>query len=66
MEDTKQIDEVVVVGYGTMKKSDVSGSSITVGASDIEGFVGSGIDQALQGKAAGVQITANSGQPGGV
>lgn len=64
-EDTKQIDEVVVVGYGTMKKSDVSGSSITVGASDIEGFVGSGIDQALQGKAAGVQITANSGQPGG-
>ena len=65
MEDTKQIDEVVVVGYGTMKKSDVSGSSITVGASDIEGFVGSGIDQALQGKAAGVQITANSGQPGG-
>ena len=65
VEDTKQIDEVVVVGYGTMKKSDVSGSSITVGASDIEGFVGSGIDQALQGKAAGVQITANSGQPGG-
>jgi len=65
MEDTKQIDEVVVVGYGTMKKSDISGSSITVGASDIEGFVGSGIDQALQGKAAGVQITANSGQPGG-
>ena len=65
MEDTKQIDEVVVVGYGTMKKSDVSGSSITVGADDIAGFVGSGIDQALQGKAAGVQITANSGQPGG-
>jgi TonB-linked SusC/RagA family outer membrane protein len=64
-EDTKAIDEVVVVGYGTMKKSDVSGSSITVGASDIEGFVGSGIDQALQGKAAGVQVTANSGQPGG-
>lgn len=64
-EDTKQIDEVVVVGYGTMKKSDVSGSSITVGADDIAGFVGSGIDQALQGKAAGVQITANSGQPGG-
>lgn len=64
-ENTKEIDEVVVVGYGTMKKSDVSGSSITVGAEDIEGFVGSGIDQALQGKAAGVQITANSGQPGG-
>jgi len=63
--NTKEIDEVVVVGYGTMKKSDVSGSSITVGAEDIEGFVGSGIDQALQGKAAGVQITANSGQPGG-
>ena len=64
-EDTKAIDEVVVVGYGTMKKSDVAGSSISVGADDIEGFVGSGIDQALQGKAAGVQVTANSGQPGG-
>ncbi|MBQ3655945.1 MAG: TonB-dependent receptor [Bacteroidales bacterium] len=64
-EDTKAIDEVVVVGYGTMKKSDVSGSSISVGAEDIEGFVGAGIDQALQGKAAGVQVTANSGQPGG-
>jgi len=63
-EDTKQIDEVVVVGYGTMKKSDVSGSSISVGAEDIAGFVGSGVDQALQGKAAGVQVTANSGQPG--
>ena len=64
-EDTKALDEVVVVGYGTMKKSDVSGSSITMKAEDIEGFVGSGIDQALQGKAAGVQVTANSGQPGG-
>lgn len=64
-ENTKEIDEVVVVGYGTMKKSDVSGSSISVGAEDIEGFVGAGVDQALQGKAAGVQVTANSGQPGG-
>lgn len=64
-EDLKQVDEVVVVGYGTMKKSDVSGSSISVSADDIEGFVGAGIDQALQGKAAGVQVTANSGQPGG-
>jgi len=64
-ENATEIDEVVVVGYGTMKKSDVSGSSISVGAEDIEGFVGAGIDQALQGKAAGVQVTANSGQPGG-
>ncbi len=64
-EDAQQIDEVVVVGYGTMKKSDVSGSSISMSAADIEGFVGSGVDQVLQGKAAGVQVTANSGQPGG-
>ena len=64
-EDTKAIDEVVVVGYGTMKKSDVSSSSISVSADDIAGFVGAGVDQALQGKAAGVQVTANSGQPGG-
>lgn len=64
-EDTKAIDEVVVVGYGTMKKSDVSGSSVSVTSEDIQGFVGSGIDQALQGKASGVQVTANSGQPGG-
>ena len=64
-ESTQEIDEVVVVGYGTMKKSDVSGSSITMKAEDMEGFVGSGVDQVLQGKAAGVQVTANSGQPGG-
>lgn len=63
--EMSDLDEVVVVGYGTMKKSDLSGASVSVTADNIKDFVGSGIDQALQGKAAGVQVTANSGQPGG-
>ena len=62
--ETTELDDVVVVGYGTMKKSSLTGASVSVTAENIKDFVGSGIDQALQGKAAGVQVVANSGQPG--
>jgi len=61
---SKQIDEVVVVGYGTAKKSDLSGSSVSVSSEDIRSTVSANIDQAMQGKAAGVTATITSGQPG--
>lgn len=60
-----RLEEVVVVGYGTMKKSDLSGSSISVGEDKIRGSVITNIDQALQGRAAGVTSMSTSGAPGG-
>lgn len=60
----ESLGEVVVVGYGTMKKTDVSGASVTVDADDITNVVGANIDNLLQGKAAGVQVISTSGQPG--
>ena len=62
--DSKMLDEVVAVGYGTMKKSDLTGSVSTIGADKMKERPVSGIDQALQGRAAGVTVNANSGQPG--
>lgn len=62
--ETQKMDEVVVIGYGTVKKSDVTGSLVSVSSDEISRSPVSGIDQALQGLAAGVTVTANSGQPG--
>ena len=59
------MDEVVVVGYGTMKRSDVTGSVTSVKSEDLQTSVSTSIDQSLQGRAAGVQVTKTSGQPGG-
>ncbi|PZX16829.1 TonB-linked SusC/RagA family outer membrane protein [Breznakibacter xylanolyticus] len=58
------IDEVVVVGYGTMKKSDLSGASVSVGEDKIKGSVITNLDQSLQGRAAGVTSVSTSGAPG--
>lgn len=58
------LDEVVVIGYGTVKKSDLTGSVGTISSSSIKQSKASGIDQAMQGRAAGVTVTSNSGQPG--
>lgn len=63
-EDTEILDEVVVVGYGQMKRSDLTGSVVSVNDVAIKKSVPTSIDQALQGRAAGVQIQANSGTPG--
>ena len=63
-EDKKILDEVVVVGYGTMKKSDISGASATVGENAIKGSIITSLDQALQGHAAGVSAVSTSGAPG--
>ncbi len=58
------LDEVVVVGYGQMKKSDMTGSVVSVGEDAVKKSISTSIDQVLQGRAAGVQIQANSGTPG--
>jgi len=58
------LDEVVVIGYGTMKKSDLSGASVSVSGDKLRGSIGANLDQALQGRAAGVTAVQTSGQPG--
>ena len=64
-EDVVGINEVVVVGYGTMRKSDVTGSiSTTKGSEILKGQTFNALD-GLKGKAAGVNIFSNTGQPGG-
>ncbi|MEZ0608889.1 SusC/RagA family TonB-linked outer membrane protein [Fibrella sp. WM1] len=61
----KTLNEVVVVGYGQVKKSDLTGSVATVPVDEIRKVAVTSLDQSLQGRAAGVQITQNSGAPGG-
>lgn len=63
-EDVTGLDEVVVVGYGTQKKSLVTGSIAKVDGSELIKTSSLRVSQALQGKTAGVVITNNSGQPG--
>jgi TonB-linked SusC/RagA family outer membrane protein len=64
LDPDNQLDEVVVIGYGTQKKSDLTGSVSSVSAKDIAKVPNSRVDQALQGRAAGVQVTQTSGAPG--
>lgn len=64
-EDTQSLDELVVVGYGTMRKSDVTGSISTAKGSDIIKNQSFNALEGLKGKAAGVNIFSNTGQPGG-
>jgi TonB-linked SusC/RagA family outer membrane protein len=64
-ESSQAIDEVVVVGYGTMRKSDVTGSISTTKGSDIIKIQSFNALEGLRGKAAGVNIFSNTGQPGG-
>ncbi|MCQ2138782.1 MAG: TonB-dependent receptor [Bacteroidales bacterium] len=63
-EDRMLLDESVVVGYGTMKRSDLSGSSVSMKESDLKGSVITSLDQTLQGRAAGVTAVQTSGAPG--
>jgi TonB-dependent starch-binding outer membrane protein SusC len=58
------LDDVVVIGYGTQKKSDLTGSVSSISAKEISQVPNSRVDQALQGRAAGVQVTQTSGAPG--
>lgn len=63
-EDSEFLDEVVVVGYGTMKKSDLAGASVSMREDDIRGSIITNLDQSLQGRAAGVTAVQTSGAPG--
>jgi len=63
-EDSKALDELVVVGYGTVKKSDLTGSVGSVSMEDVNKVGITSADRALQGQVAGVQVNARSGQPG--
>ena len=62
--DALMLDEVVAIGYGSIKKSDLTGAVSSIKADQLQKTPASGIDQALQGRAAGVTVNANSGQPG--
>jgi TonB-linked SusC/RagA family outer membrane protein len=64
--DTQDVDEVVIIGYGTIKKSDITGSVSSVKSEELTAYTTVDAVQALQGRAAGVQISANNGgDPGG-
>ena len=64
-EDTQTLDEVIVVGYGTMKKSDITGSVASVKLDDLKEGATTSVDQMLLGKSAGVNVVQSSGEPGG-
>lgn len=62
--DTKALEEVVVVGYGTINKSDLTGSVAKLDAKGVEERPIASVEQLLQGQVSGVQITQNTGAPG--
>ncbi len=63
--DAIGIEEVVAIGYGTVKKSDLTGAIGSVSQEELERIPAANFEQALQGRVAGVQVTTNSGRPGG-
>lgn len=63
-EDTQALDEVVVVGYGTQRRSELTGSITSVRADEIKDFAPKSVAEALGGMAAGVMVTKGSGAPG--
>lgn len=64
-EDVKALQEVVVVGYGEMRRSDLTTAQTSISSKDIARTVNTTIEQAIQGRAAGVYVTQNTGAPGG-
>lgn len=64
-DDVSMLDDVVVIGYGTQKQSDVTGSVSRVTSKDINSTPIVSLDRALQGRVSGVNVTTNSGKPGG-
>ena len=63
--DITSLEEIVVVGYGEMKRSDLTGSVVSVKSDELVQTITPTLDQALQGRAAGVQVRQTSGRPGG-
>ncbi|MCR5890900.1 TonB-dependent receptor [Hymenobacter sp. J193] len=64
LENANLLNEAVVIGYGTVAKSDVTGSVASLKGSDLNKTPASSVDQLLQGKIAGVQVVVPSGEPG--
>jgi len=64
-EDVRALEEVVVVGYGTVKKKDATGAVSALGSKDFQKGIVTSPEQLMQGRVAGVQITQSSGEPGG-
>ena len=64
-EEAKELSEVIVSGYTSIEKRDVTGAITTINAEKLKGISFNGLDQALQGQVAGVQVTQSSGTPGG-
>ncbi|WP_194766862.1 SusC/RagA family TonB-linked outer membrane protein [Tamlana sp. I1] len=64
-ESAESLNEVVIIGYGAQKRSDITSAISSVQAKDIEDLKQINVDQMLQGKASGVSVTNNSGAPGG-
>lgn len=65
VEDVKTLQEVVIIGYGSVKKEDVTTSISSVSQKELKNLPVAGVDQAIQGRLAGVTVTNNGGQPGG-
>lgn len=65
VEDVKALQEVVIVGYGEMKKSDLTSAHVSISSKEIDKTINTTLEQAIQGRAAGVYVTQNTGQPGG-
>ncbi|GEP50924.1 SusC/RagA family TonB-linked outer membrane protein [Flavobacterium noncentrifugens] len=63
-QSSEDLNEVVVIGYGTQKRNDVNSAISSIKTKDLENLKQVSVDQMLQGKAAGVSVTNNSGQPG--
>ncbi len=63
--EQKQLSDVVVIGYGTQRRKDLTGAIASVGSKDIEKIPTTSVDKALQGQVAGLQISSTSGAPGG-
>lgn len=64
-EDAQTLNDIVVVGYGVMKRSDLTGSVASINEDAIKQGVNTSLEQAMQGRIAGVQVMQNSGAPGG-
>ena len=64
MADGEQLDEVVVIGYGTVKKSNLTGAVASVSGKDLQAGVARSASSALQGRIAGVSVSSATGQPG--
>ncbi len=63
--DAIGIEEVVAIGYGTIRRKDLTGAVSQVKSDEIQKIASAGLDQAMQGKVAGVQVMVNQGDPGG-